>query len=86
MLFTALVTVASLAWLVALGRQALPRTLRVPLLRANTRELARDAARGLRELARLHRGRRLLPGAPPVLRSRDGPAAPRARAPRRRGG
>jgi len=56
-LFTALVLALSLAWAVALGRQALPRVLRTPVWRATTRELGRDAARGARELSRLHRDR-----------------------------
>lgn len=55
MLFTALVIAAALAWAVALGRQALPPALRAPLWRATARQLARDAARGWRELDRLHR-------------------------------
>ncbi|MEJ5945661.1 hypothetical protein WDZ17_10195 [Pseudokineococcus basanitobsidens] len=55
MTFTLLVLAAAAAWSVALGRQALPRPLRVPLRRATAGDLARDAGRGLRELDRLHR-------------------------------
>ncbi|WP_298805769.1 hypothetical protein [uncultured Pseudokineococcus sp.] len=52
-----LVVAGVLAWAVALGRQALPRPLRSPLWRGTARELGRDAARGGRELVRLHSGR-----------------------------
>ncbi|MEJ5867044.1 hypothetical protein WDV85_04730 [Pseudokineococcus sp. 5B2Z-1] len=52
-----LVAAGVLAWAVALGRQALPRRLRSPLWRGTARELGRDAARGGRELVRLHPGR-----------------------------
>lgn len=52
-----LVAAGVLAWAVALGRQALPRPLRSPLWRGTARELGRDAARGGRELVRLHADR-----------------------------
>ncbi len=65
-LFTALVLAASLAWAITLGRQSLPRSLRVPLRSATARELGRDAALGCRELTRLHRARWRRTGIDPV--------------------
>ncbi|MEJ5914444.1 hypothetical protein [Pseudokineococcus sp. 1T1Z-3] len=61
--FTVLVVAGTLAWLVALGRQALPAALRVPLRQARLADLLRDAVRGHRELARLHDARHLHPPA-----------------------
>ncbi|WP_298803782.1 hypothetical protein [uncultured Pseudokineococcus sp.] len=49
--FTFFLLLGLTAWVVALGRQAVPRRLRVPLSHAGTGDLARDAARGARLLA-----------------------------------
>lgn len=50
MLFTLCLLLALTAWLVALGRQAAPRSARVPLRQVTGADVVRDAARGLREL------------------------------------
>lgn len=76
MTFTALVVVLAAAWVVALGRQALPRPLRVPLRRATARDLGRDAARGLREVARLDRRRRTADRATWARGATTGPRTP----------
>lgn len=74
MTFTLCLLLALAAWVVALGRQAVPRRLRVPLSRAGTGDLARDAVRGARELAVPVERR---PDVVPVPGQRDGGRARR---------
>lgn len=50
MMFTLCLLLLLATWVVALGRQAVPPGARVPLRRSTAADLARDAARGAREL------------------------------------